>query len=729
MGKEKTGVTRVAPYNGNEDYIFISYSHRDMDTVLPILARMKQAGYRFWYDEGIDPGSEWPESIADHLSRCRVCLAFMSGTSLASQNCRREINFALSRNKDFLSVILEPVEMSPGMEMQISTYQSVLRYKYADEEQFLQRLLSVTLLAPCKEPEPAPEPAPAAEPSPTPAPPAPVREERPAPAKAAPAAGAKKWLPFALGGAALALAAVILAVVLSAGPKGTGKDGGDNPGASEPVDREDNDRDKDKDKDRDDSGTEPEESEPDETEPDGTEPDGTEPEDTGSGVGDDFVVVIGDQEYRNDTATHRIENAEVSAQQLRDLAKLDKCSNLSFSGCSLDGTALSELANLPELDILSFKDCTGIGDLSWLAGIGYFYNLTISGCGLTDQQAEVLGQVRIGSTLDLSYNELTSIPALADPASLEGLTISGNAVGSLEALSAFTSLSNLRAAGCGLTSLTGLERLEKLRVLVVGDNDLRDVEPIANLIYLTRLDLKDNDIASLAPLRYYTKLATVSLRGNAALTDLDILTGSAGTLNKLDLSGLQTLTDLSFLAGAESLTKLYVENTSLTSLDGLEDSLGLKSLLAKGSAITDISALKDHDKLSLVELTGNSVAALPELGTMCSGSSNPVLILSNNSLTGLENLPKIHYFRLMLEGNPLTDVTGLAGTDGTVLMLDIPEGLDLEPLREADFLTFYIQDLFIGQKAAMDAIHYNKAVTHEEAMEELDYLNDFWPDF
>ena len=81
MAKEKTGVTRVAPYNGNEDYIFISYSHRDMDTVLPILARMKQAGYRFWYDEGIDPGSEWPESIADHLSRCRVCLGRCGASS------------------------------------------------------------------------------------------------------------------------------------------------------------------------------------------------------------------------------------------------------------------------------------------------------------------------------------------------------------------------------------------------------------------------------------------------------------------------------------------------------------------------------------------------------------------------------------------------------------------------------------------------------------------------
>ena len=73
-------VAQVTPYEGNEDYLFISYSHRDTATVLPLLQRMKEEGYRFWYDEGIDPGTEWPESIAAHLSRCRVCLAFMSPT-------------------------------------------------------------------------------------------------------------------------------------------------------------------------------------------------------------------------------------------------------------------------------------------------------------------------------------------------------------------------------------------------------------------------------------------------------------------------------------------------------------------------------------------------------------------------------------------------------------------------------------------------------------------------
>lgn len=87
-------------------------------------------GFRLWYDEGIDPGTEWPESIATHLQNSTVCLAFISPAYVVSNNCRREINFALSRNIEFLSVMLEPTEMSAGMEMQISSYMSLMSFKF-----------------------------------------------------------------------------------------------------------------------------------------------------------------------------------------------------------------------------------------------------------------------------------------------------------------------------------------------------------------------------------------------------------------------------------------------------------------------------------------------------------------------------------------------------------------------------------------------------------------------
>ena len=141
---------RIQPYEGTSPYIFISYSHRDYDRVEPILREMAAKGYRFWYDEGIDPGTEWPESIARHLENSSVCLSFMSANSAASKNCRREINFALSRNIALLTVFLEETQISSGLEMQISTYQSIMGYKYPDLPSLVARLESVDVTAPCR---------------------------------------------------------------------------------------------------------------------------------------------------------------------------------------------------------------------------------------------------------------------------------------------------------------------------------------------------------------------------------------------------------------------------------------------------------------------------------------------------------------------------------------------------------------------------------------------------
>ena len=155
----------VKPYEGTEPYIFISYSHRDSDRVLPILRHLADQGFRLWYDEGIDPGSEWPESIATHLANSKACIAFISANSLASQNCRREINFALSRNHiSFLSVMLEDAQMTPGVELQLSTYQSLLKYKYQSDEVFFARLEALDLLQPCRIAPPASESASSAAP-------------------------------------------------------------------------------------------------------------------------------------------------------------------------------------------------------------------------------------------------------------------------------------------------------------------------------------------------------------------------------------------------------------------------------------------------------------------------------------------------------------------------------------------------------------------------------------
>lgn len=138
------------PYEGNDNYIFVSYSHSDSGVIAPILESLNRAGFRIWYDEGIEWGDEWPESVARHLHDCEVCLAFHSRASVVSENCRQEIHYALKKKKRILSVFLERTELSEGLDMQLSPYQSTFLYQYDDEEEFFSELANNKILQSCR---------------------------------------------------------------------------------------------------------------------------------------------------------------------------------------------------------------------------------------------------------------------------------------------------------------------------------------------------------------------------------------------------------------------------------------------------------------------------------------------------------------------------------------------------------------------------------------------------
>ncbi len=138
------------PYEGSEKYIFISYAHEDIDRVAPVLEKLNEAGFRIWYDEGIEWGTEWPEEIAKHISGCCVCMPFHSKKSAISQNCRNEINYALKLNKTILSVYLEDVKLSKGMDMQLSSFQSTFPYQYDGMSEFYERLIRSEVIRECR---------------------------------------------------------------------------------------------------------------------------------------------------------------------------------------------------------------------------------------------------------------------------------------------------------------------------------------------------------------------------------------------------------------------------------------------------------------------------------------------------------------------------------------------------------------------------------------------------
>ena len=178
-------------FNEKIPFIFISYSHKDSDRVCPIIERLKKEGFNVWYDDGIEPGSEWDENIATHISQCGYFIAFISENYLGSSNCKDELNFSRDLDKDRLLVYLEEVALSGGMAMRMNRNQAIYWDKCEDKEKAYQKLFSavgiektrIFIPKPVEEnvsvQQPVPQPA-VAQPVPAQQPvPQPVAQQRP----------------------------------------------------------------------------------------------------------------------------------------------------------------------------------------------------------------------------------------------------------------------------------------------------------------------------------------------------------------------------------------------------------------------------------------------------------------------------------------------------------------------------------------------------------------------
>lgn len=124
-------------YQGNEPYIFISYSHADSDRVFAEIKRFNEAGYNIWYDEGISPGNEWDDEIADALEKCSLFVVFLSKNSVNSKNVKNEIDFAIDDNIPAIGIYLEPCELKGGLKLRFRNVQAIMKYTITAEEEYV----------------------------------------------------------------------------------------------------------------------------------------------------------------------------------------------------------------------------------------------------------------------------------------------------------------------------------------------------------------------------------------------------------------------------------------------------------------------------------------------------------------------------------------------------------------------------------------------------------------
>jgi hypothetical protein len=144
------GVEKKAPavrppfpaYRGTMPYIFVSYSHADMKEAFRIIKQLNASRYRIWYDEGIEPGNEWPEVVGRAVLGCSQFIVFMSPTAVESRNVRNEINLATSADKNIIVIYLKNTALSEGLLLQIGTVQYYNKFEMVDK-QFVDKLKRV----------------------------------------------------------------------------------------------------------------------------------------------------------------------------------------------------------------------------------------------------------------------------------------------------------------------------------------------------------------------------------------------------------------------------------------------------------------------------------------------------------------------------------------------------------------------------------------------------------
>lgn len=142
------------PYKGFEPYIFISYNHRDKDIVFRIITDLHNRGYRVWYDNAIPSGDYFSQTLANRILDCAVMFCFLSPRYVISKYCRRELTYALSKDKRIIPIKIEDFDLPSEIEFSLSGVSWEKLSRFPSETALIDHICDVNSdnLEPCLDP-------------------------------------------------------------------------------------------------------------------------------------------------------------------------------------------------------------------------------------------------------------------------------------------------------------------------------------------------------------------------------------------------------------------------------------------------------------------------------------------------------------------------------------------------------------------------------------------------
>ena len=245
---------------------------------------------------------------------------------------------------------------------------------------------------------------------------------------------------------------------------------------------------------------------------------------------------------------------------------------------------------------------------------------------------------------------------MEDMANLTGLRARFANISDLTGLEHATNLTWLILSDNSISDISPLAGLNNLTKLYLSDNSISDISPLAGLNNLIWLELNNNSISDLSPLADNTGLGpgdTVIVNGNPlnpvsinthipALKRREVTVDFDKHFDKpVDIpdSNLRTAIEKALRKASgvtittedmKSLYELEAPNASITDLTGLEHATSLTWLILHNNSISDISPLKGLTNLVRLDLNNNSISDLsPLVANTGLGPGNAVLVNGN----------------------------------------------------------------------------------------------------
>lgn len=91
--------------------IFISYSRRDTEYVKSLVDALRKQGFEVWFDKNIRTGTDWDDTIEEELKKADAIVLILSKTSVASENVKDEISYAIGLDKPVNPIKIEECDV------------------------------------------------------------------------------------------------------------------------------------------------------------------------------------------------------------------------------------------------------------------------------------------------------------------------------------------------------------------------------------------------------------------------------------------------------------------------------------------------------------------------------------------------------------------------------------------------------------------------------------------